>query len=146
MPKPTIVAKNPDGLQDLLDRIGDKLGESTLRQASVAGARVVLEEAKVRAPVGPLAHHQGTEKFSIGFGRDSLLIAYMPENSVPGRMATYMVTWAADAYYLRFYEYGTSKKAAMPFFRPAIDATVRAQLEAIEEVLNKAMSEAQRGE
>lgn len=146
MPKPTIVAKNPSGLQDLLNRIGDKLGESTLRQASVAGARVVLEEAKQRAPVGPLPHHQGSEKFPVGFGRDALLVAYLPENSIVGRVATYMVTWSADAYYLRFYEYGTSKMDAKPFFRPAIDATVRSQLDAIEGVLDKAMSEVRRGQ
>jgi HK97 gp10 family phage protein len=144
MPK-LLEITNPDGFPELLRRMGDALGESAIRTAGAAAASVVLEEAKRRVPVGWIERHQGTKKFPIGFGRDSMLVAYLPEKSVTGRQATYMVTWAKDAFYLRFVEYGTSKMAAQPFFRPAIDATKMAQDYAVIEALNQKIAEAKLG-
>ncbi|WP_350029660.1 HK97-gp10 family putative phage morphogenesis protein [Caballeronia sp. ATUFL_M2_KS44] len=144
MPK-LLEISNPDGFPELLRRMGDALGESAIRTAGAAAASVVLEEAKRRVPVGWIERHQGAKKFPIGFGRDSLLAAYLPEKSVTGRQATYVVTWAADAFYLRFVEYGTSKMAAQPFFRPAIAATKMAQDYAVIEALDKKVAEAKLG-
>lgn len=144
MPKLITVA-NPDGFPDLIRRMGDALGESAIRTAGAAAASVVLEEAKRRVPVGPGAHHQGVKSFPVGFGRDSLLVTFVPEKSVKGRQATYVVTWAAEAYYLRWIEYGRSNAAAQPFFRPAIDATKIAQDYAVIEALDKKMAEAKLG-
>ncbi len=134
--------KNPNGFSELLQKMGAALGESALRKAAASAASVVLKEAKARAPIGPLPHHQGSKQFPVGFGRDSLLVTFKPEMSVEGKMATYTVTWSKDAYYLAFYEYGTSKMAARPFFRPAIDATKDAQLQAIRDSLSQSMREA----
>jgi HK97 gp10 family phage protein len=126
----------------MLNKMGEALGESALRKAGAAAASIVLKEAQRRAPVGPLNHHQGVEQFPVGFGKDQLLVAYVPERSVEGRIADYMVTWGKDGYYLRFYEYGTSKMAAQPFFRPSIEATRNAQYYAAIEQLDKAILEA----
>ncbi|WP_244112102.1 HK97-gp10 family putative phage morphogenesis protein [Burkholderia gladioli] len=136
---------NPDGFPELLRKMEGALGESAIRKAGAAAATVVLKEAQRRVPVGPGAHHQGSEQFPVGHGRDSLLVAFLPEKSVNGRQATYAVTWAASAYYLRFVEYGTSKMAAQPFFRPSIDATKNAQDYAVIEELDKAIAEAKLG-
>ncbi|MBU9173980.1 HK97 gp10 family phage protein [Burkholderia gladioli] len=121
------------------------LGESAIRKAGAAAATVVLKEAQRRVPVGPGAHHQGSEQFPVGHGRDSLLVAFLPEKSVNGRQSTYMVTWAASAYYLLYLEYGRSGMAARPFFRAAIDATKNAQDYAVIEELDKAIAEAKLG-
>ncbi|WP_232430255.1 MULTISPECIES: HK97-gp10 family putative phage morphogenesis protein [Burkholderia] len=134
--------QNPNGFSDLIRRMGAALGESAIRKAAASAASVVLREAEVRAPVGPLPHHQGSQKFPVGFGRDALLVTFNPEKSVEGKHATYTVTWSKDAYYLAFYEYGTSKQAARPFFRPAIDATKGAQLAAIRTSLAQSLREA----
>ncbi len=134
--------QNKDGFRQLLNGMGRAFGESTLRKAAAAGATVVKDEAKFHAPRGPLPHHQGPQKFPIGFGADNIIVAFNEEKSVDGKMATYMVTFAKDAYYLRFYEYGASQMAARPFFRPAIEAThglVNTRIDnVIEEALRKA--------
>ena len=43
---------NPDGLTSALRGLDDIASESVLRQAAVAGARVIFDEVKLRAPVG----------------------------------------------------------------------------------------------
>ncbi|WP_454826034.1 HK97-gp10 family putative phage morphogenesis protein [Paraburkholderia xenovorans] len=140
-----VETSNPDGFPDLLRKMEGALGESTIRKAGAAAATVVLDEARRRVPVGPGAHHQGSKQFPVGFGRDSLLVTFLPEKSVVGRQATYLVTWSADAYYLRWIEYGRSNAAAQPFFRPAIDATKMAQDYAVIQEFDKAITEAKLG-
>ncbi len=138
----SVRAKNPQGFANMLRQMGAALGESAMRKAGAAAASVVLKEAKARAPVGPQPHHQGKKKFPVGFGRDSLLVYFKPEKSSAGHYSTYTVAWSKDAYYLAFYEYGTSKKAARPWFRPAIEATRAKQKEAVREQLDKSLREA----
>ncbi|WP_244112893.1 HK97-gp10 family putative phage morphogenesis protein [Burkholderia gladioli] len=140
-----VEVSNPDGFPDLLRKMEGALGESAIRKAGAAAATVVLKEAQRRVPVGPGTHHQGSEQFPVGHGRDSLLVAFLPEKSVNGRQSTYMVTWAASAYYLLYLEYGRSGMAARPFFRAAIDATKNAQDYAVIEELDKAIAEAKLG-
>ncbi|WP_244125135.1 HK97-gp10 family putative phage morphogenesis protein [Burkholderia gladioli] len=140
-----VEVSNPDGFPELLRKMEGALGESAIRKAGAAAATVVLKEAQRRVPVGPGAHHQGSEQFPVGHGRDSLLVAFLPEKSVNGRQSTYMVTWAASAYYLLYQEYGRSGMAARPFFRAAIDATKNAQDYAVIEELDKAIAEAKLG-
>ncbi|WP_254228342.1 HK97-gp10 family putative phage morphogenesis protein [Burkholderia gladioli] len=140
-----VEVSNPDGFPELLRKMEGALGESAIRKAGAAAATVVLKEAQRRVPVGPGAHHQGSEQFPVGHGRDSLLVAFLPEKSVNGRQSTYMVTWAASAYYLLYLEYGRSGMAARPFFRAAIDATKNAQDYAVIEELDKAIAEAKLG-
>jgi hypothetical protein len=96
-----VEVSNPDGFSDLLRKMESALGESAIRKAGAAAASVVIEEARRRVPVGWIQHHQGSKKFPVGFGRDSLLVTFLPEKSVPARQATYAATWAADAYYLQ---------------------------------------------
>ncbi|PRH29658.1 HK97-gp10 family putative phage morphogenesis protein [Burkholderia gladioli] len=140
-----VEVSNPEGFSELLRKMEGALGESAIRKAGAAAATVVLKEAQRRVPVGPGAHHQGSEQFPVGHGRDSLLVAFLPEKSVNGRQSTYMVTWAASAYYLLYLEYGRSGMAARPFFRAAIDATKNAQDYAVIEELDKAIAEAKLG-
>ncbi|KVO11798.1 hypothetical protein WJ73_19390 [Burkholderia ubonensis] len=116
--------------------------ESTLRQAAVAGARVIFEEAKVRAPISVRGWETQSQKRYPGMLRDSMLIAYDREKSVEGKIASYIVTWSKEAFYGRFVEYGTSNMAAEPFLRPAFDAKQTEVARAIDEVIDRKVKEA----
>ncbi|WP_321919305.1 HK97-gp10 family putative phage morphogenesis protein [Paraburkholderia tropica] len=118
---------NPESLTAGLRDLEAAMSESTLRQAALAGARVFLAEEQLRVPVAS------------GEGRDNLIIAYDDEVSLLGVIASYIVTWTKEAFYLRFIEYGTSKMAAKPFKRPAYEAKKSAAAQAVDDVLNKAI-------
>ncbi|CAJ5616505.1 phage protein, HK97 gp10 family [Burkholderia pseudomallei] len=139
-----IVVINPDALTAKLRALGDIASESTLRQAAVAGAREVLYEAKLRAPVYAQAFEGqasgvGWTRYGVqyypGYLRDHLIIAYDKQVSVAGRIASYIVTWTREAFYGRFVEHGTSKMAAKPFLRPAYEAKKADVKNAIDDVI-----------
>lgn len=122
--KPFEVA-NPEALTAQLRALSLAVSESTLRQAAVAGARVLLDEMKLRIPV------------RTGKGKDSLLIAYDKDVSVEGKIASYIVTWSKEAFYLYFVEFGRSGVAADPFMRPAFEAKKTAAAEAVRQVVDE---------
>ncbi|CAB3688583.1 hypothetical protein LMG24238_02993 [Paraburkholderia sediminicola] len=96
----------------------------------MAGARIILDEMELRIPVAS------------GKGKTSLLIAYDKEVSVTGKIASYIVTWSKEAFYLRFVEYGTSHSAANPFMRPAFEAKKNAAAEAVRQVIDEKLKAA----
>lgn len=127
MARSAMTMVNPEALTAGLRDLEAAMSESTLRQAALAGARVFLAEEQVRVPVDS------------GEARDNLIIAYDDEVSLQGVIASYIVTWTKEAFYLRFIEYGTSKMAAKPFKRPAYEAKKSAAAQAVDDVLNKAI-------
>ncbi|WP_052391752.1 HK97-gp10 family putative phage morphogenesis protein [Paraburkholderia bannensis] len=139
-----ITIENPTALTDYLDRLETVASEEVLRQAAVAGARVIHAEVKLRAPVGNAYERKGT-KHVPGTLKRSVLIAYDDEESVAGHLAIYLVTWSKDAFYGRFVEFGTSRAAAKPFLRPGYDAKKQQAAEAVIEVIQKKAEEAARG-
>lgn len=122
--------ENESALTDVLRNAAVATSESTLRQGALAGARIFFNEITVRA----MPHYR------TGFLESSLLIAYVPEDSVEGAIATYTVTYSKKAWYARLLEYGTSKMAAKPFIAPAFEAkkqeAARAVTQKIKEVVN----------
>ncbi|KVE50420.1 hypothetical protein WI94_26475 [Burkholderia vietnamiensis] len=114
-----------------------------MRQATVAGARVIFDEVKLRTPIGIATweSRNGKQKRYPGFLRDNILIAYDKERSADGLRATYLVTWSKDAFYGRFVEYGTSKMAANPFLRPGYDASKDVAAEKFSEVIDEKVKE-----
>ncbi|MDR5761958.1 HK97-gp10 family putative phage morphogenesis protein [Caballeronia sp. LZ035] len=136
---------NPTALTDYLDRLETVASEEVLRQAAVAGARVIHSEVRLRAPVGTPYERKGSQHVP-GTLKRSILIAYDKEESIAGHLAIYLVTWSKDAFYGRFVEFGTSHSAAKPFLRPAFEATKRAAADAVIEVIQKKAEEAARGE
>lgn len=119
---------NPEALTAGLRTLSTAVSESTLRQAAVAGARVFLEEERLRIPV------------KTGKGRDGLIIAFDPEASLEGVIASYIVTWTKEVYYLKFIEFGRSDAAAQPFKRPAFEAKKTDAARAVDDVLNAAIN------
>ncbi|SDR47073.1 HK97-gp10 family putative phage morphogenesis protein [Paraburkholderia tuberum] len=141
----SVTIENPEALTAAISRLEEVQSESVLRQAAVAGARVLLAEIRARAPVGDSTYERGNKQHPPGFLRDSLLIAYDKELSVPGSLAMYLVTWSKDAYYGRFLEYGTSKMGAQPFLRPGYLAVRDAAGEAVIQTINAKIEELKRG-
>lgn len=137
----SFVIENPEALTDALRALDSVTSESVLRQAAVAGARVYFDEMKVRVPVGIRTYERkGTEIYP-GFLRDNILIAYDKEQSVEGRIASYIVTWSKQAFYGRFVETGTSKMAANPFLRPSYEAKKTAAADAVDAVFQQKVTE-----
>ncbi|MFM0210450.1 HK97 gp10 family phage protein [Paraburkholderia sediminicola] len=137
----SFVIENPEALTDALRALDNVTSESVLRQAAVAGARVYFDEMKLRVPVGIRTYERkGTEIYP-GFLRDNILIAYDKEQSVEGRIASYIVTWSKQAFYGRFVEAGTSKMAANPFLRPSYEAKKTAAAEAVDAVFQQKVTE-----
>lgn len=141
MAKNSFVVQNPQGLTDAIFALDEIASESVLRQAAVAGARVVHEEVKVRAPVASKAYERKGTKIYPGFLRDHIIIAYDKEVSTPGRIASYIVTWTKEAFYGRFVEHGTSKMAAKPFLRPGYEAKRQAAADKVGEVIQAKVKE-----
>lgn len=136
-----LTIENPAALTAAIDAIEQLASESVLRQATVAGARVIHAEVKRRAPVGDATYEGNGRAYAPGTLRDSILIAYDRERSVDGLRATYLVTWSKDAFYGRFLEFGTSKMAARPFLRPAYDAMKQAAADAFSTVIDQKVKE-----
>ncbi|WP_438391077.1 HK97-gp10 family putative phage morphogenesis protein [Caballeronia sp. DA-9] len=136
--------ENPTALTDFLDRLETVASEEVLRQAAVAGARVIHDEVRLRAPVGLPYERKGTQHVP-GTLKRSILIAYDKEESVTGKIAVYLVTWSKEAFYGRFVEFGTSHSAAKPFLRPSFDARKRQAIDAVIEVIEEKAGEAARG-
>lgn len=133
--------ENPQALRDTLLAAETVVSESVLRQAAVAGIRVIHAEVKLRAPVDKGIYEGKLGKHPPGFLREHIIIAYDDEASVPGRIASYLVTWSKEAFYGRFLEFGTSKMPAQAFLRPGYEAKKRAAAAAVDEVIQRKAKE-----
>lgn len=99
----------------------DQVVGASLKDAVAAGAGVLVPEVETRAPKGETLQLVGS-------------VGDEPSESSHNR-AVHKVY--VRRYYALFQEYGTSKMAAQPFFRPAIDAKQGEIAEAVQaEVLS----------
>ncbi len=126
-----------EGLAELgkaLRELPERVARNGLRVSVYAGAKVVRDEARARAPkaaqsLGPNQPPPGTLKRSVS-------MKHIPELSSLTRQ-TFFVTvrhgkkyrkqgkkgnLSQDAWYWRFVEFGTRKMRARPFLRPALEA------------------------
>lgn len=127
-----------DALSIKFDAIGVNAGLDNLaasitaqmRPAAQAGAQVLYEEVKLRAPIAK--RERKTKKGRVikpGALRDSIYQVYSVDNSTPER-ATYHVSWNyRKAPHGHLVEFGTSRASAHPFLRPSYDAKVGEALE-----------------
>ncbi|WP_213778877.1 HK97-gp10 family putative phage morphogenesis protein [Caballeronia sp. dw_276] len=137
--------ENLQAMTDVLRGLENVARESVLRQAAVAGARVIFEEVKLRAPVGDKVYERKGGTHTPGKLRDSILIAYDKDVSVTGKLASYIVTWSKEAFYGRFLEFGTSKMEAKPFLRPGYDAKKQQAADAVDAVIQTKVAEFMHG-
>lgn len=137
----TFTVENPEALTSALRALENIASEQVLRQAAVAGARVIFAEVKLRAPVGNQSWEGAKQQRYPGYLRERILIAYDKAQSLEGKIASYIVTWSREAFYGRFIEYGSSRMAAQPFLRPGYEAKKAAAAEAVDGVIQAKVKE-----
>ncbi len=138
------------GLAELgraLRELPDRVAKNDLRGSVYAGAKVIRDEARLRAPraaqsLGPNQPPPGTLKRSV-------IMKHVPELSGLTRQTFFVLvrhgkkyrkqgkkgTLSQDAWYWRFIEFGTRKMRARPFLRPALEAKRREAAQAMKERL-----------
>ncbi len=144
------------GLNELaqqLQHLPDKLAGKILDRAVGAGARLIRDEVKARAPVDTGAlrsqifckreHHDSAfESIYVVGVRNG--VAHYANNVRNRRMNRAGQTYnnAGATYYWRFLEFGTRKMAAHPFLRPAFDAKNNEAVKVITETLDQQLPQA----
>jgi HK97 gp10 family phage protein len=123
-------------LNETLQRFPAKLERNILRGAIRAGASVIVEDARRRAPVLSVLDPRRV------FGALAKSIRVRGVQSKNGALVGGVFAGGvadvgrgkgkiqADAFYARFVEFGTAKMAARPFLRPAIDSKTPAAIDA----------------
>ncbi|WP_089340578.1 HK97-gp10 family putative phage morphogenesis protein [Burkholderia singularis] len=125
------------GLADLradFERLAKSQSTKALRRATLAGANVIRDEARIRAP-----KRSGKLKRNI-------VSAALRQKDAPG-IATAGVRVRtkgkadspSNAFYWRFVELGTQYMKAEPFFRPAFDSSLDKAEGAIRTELSRAI-------
>ncbi len=127
---------NLSGLNAQLDRI-TAAAQAATRPAAQAGAQVLADEVRARAPVSAQAHSTKDKKHTYQPGnlRAAIYQAYADDESGPTR-SVYRISWnKRKAFYGRFVEFGTSRMPARPFLRPGYDAAVERAISAVQTVM-----------
>ena len=146
-----------DGLDQLaqaLRELPKRVARNGLRGAVYAGAKVIRDEAKLKAPVAtaPLGADQPPQ----GTLKRSIIMKQVPELSSEQKQ-TFFVTvrhgkkyrkqgkngnLSQDAWYWRFVEFGTVKMTARPFLRPAFEGKKHEAVDAIKNRLAERIEQA----
>ena len=148
-----------EGLAELnraLRELPQRIANRGLRTAVYAGAKVIRDEARHRAPKA--AQSLGTKQPSAGTLKRSVIMKHIRERSGGGRQTFYVLVrqgkkyrnqgkrgnLSQDAWYWRFVEFGTVKMSARPFLRPAFDMKKNDALMAIKTRLAARIEQAAR--
>ena len=135
-----------EGLAELdraLRELPLRIANRGLRTSVYAGAKVIRDEARARAPKA--AQSLGPKQPPPGTLKRSVIMKHIRELSSGGRQTFYVMvrhgkkyqkqgkrgTLSQDAWYWRFLEFGTRKMAARPFLRPALESRRREAVDAI---------------
>lgn len=134
-------------LQVALKELPQRIAKNVLRGAVGAGAAVIRNEARARAPVSTgdvRAGHPppGTLKRAIYQKQIRELSSAVKQTFYVGvrkgkqyRNQGKKGNLSQDAYYAKFVEFGTAKMAARPFMRPAFEAKKGEAVQAIKDYL-----------
>jgi HK97 gp10 family phage protein len=150
----SVTIEGLDQLAQALRELPKRVARNGLRAAVYAGAKVIRDEAKVKAPIAtsPL----GGDQPPPGTLKRSIIMKQVPELSGEQKQ-TFFVTvrhgkkyrkqgkngkLSQDAWYWRFVEFGTVKMAAKPFLRPAFEGTKYQAVDAIKTRLAERIEQA----
>lgn len=136
--------RNLTGFKELaenLKKLGPKLAKNGLRSATSAGAAIIRNDARARAPVdtGELKKDiqikrerdtQGGELFRA-------LYSVYTRSGKRSRLSGKARNVDKDSFYWKFQEFGTAKQAAQPYMRPAFEANKDAAIDRIGEKLDE---------
>lgn len=142
-----------DQLARALRGLPTRVARNSLRGAVYAGAKLIRDEARLKAPVASEAQ---AKQEPPGTLRRSVIMKQIPQLSNNERQ-TFFVTvrhgkkyrnqgkrggLSQDAWYWRFVEFGTVKMAARPFLRPAFESKKHQALAAIKNRLSERIEQA----
>ena len=145
-----------EGAQDViraLQDFGDEIVQEKMREAVKAGAEVVAEDARTRAPMGTREPRKGAGvgrlKASIKVrmpkrGISAKVEADYPRNAGTRKSTTKKQKAGSKEYYAFEVEYGTRKMAAQPFMGPALAAKAPQVYDKMSRAMEEACREAQR--
>lgn len=136
---------NPSALTDALRQLETVASESSMRRATVAGARVVRKEILQRAPLGTEPHMRSGKLYPAGTLRKSIFIVFDEEDSLTAVRASYLVGIGRDAFYWQMLEWGTSRIPARPFFHPGYETAKARAADVITKVLEGTVAKALQG-
>ena len=124
------VSFDTGGLFAALDKMHAGL-VAEVRPAAQAGAQVLYEEVKLRAPVGKAPHKSKSGRIiQPGALKASIYQVFSQDNSSATR-STYHISWnARKAPHGHLVEFGTRRAPAHPFLRPAYEAEKERALQA----------------
>lgn len=136
--------KNLTGFKELaaaLRALPERVAKNGLHAAVGAGARVIRNSARTRAPkdTGEMAkdiqikRERGQQGGDTFVARYSVFVLTGKKSRLKGKKRNVQ----RDSYYWRFVEFGTSKMAARPFMRPAFEAEKEAAVAEIGEKLDQ---------
>ena len=148
-----------EGLAQLdraLRELPQRIANRGLRASVYAGAKVIRDEARSRAPKA--AQSLGPKQPPPGTLKRSVIMKHIRELSGGGRQTFYVLVrhgkkfrnqgkrgnLSQDAWYWRFVEFGTVKMSARPFLRPAFDMKKNDALTAIKTRLAERIEQAAR--
>lgn len=116
-----------DKFQEKLKEMGRK-GSTLENKALLEGAEIINKEIVSNAPV------------KTGKAKSKLTISKVKkEKGVKVVKVGVQKDDNSEAFYLKFYEYGTSKQAARPFMRPAFERKKKEALEKTKEVIREGL-------
>jgi HK97 gp10 family phage protein len=135
-----------DELAKKLKELGPKVAKNGLRRATSAGAAIVRNDARKRAPVdtGEMKRDIMMKRERDARGGDTTGAVYTVyvRSGKKSRMAGKKRDVDRDSFYWKFLEFGTAKMAAQPFLRPAFEANKEAAIEAIGKSLDETIQAA----
>lgn len=136
-----------DGLKELaaaMRELPDRVAKNALRRAVSAGAIVVRNEARARAPVdtGEMRRDIQVKRERNSAGQMVATYSVFVRSGKKSRLAGKKRNVQRDSYYWRFVEFGTVKMAAKPFMRPAFESKKEAAVTQIAAVLDQGIKTA----
>lgn len=122
-----------------MKQLPERVARNGLRAAVSAGAAVVRNDARNRAPVdtGELKRDIMIKRERDTKSEMSARYSVFVRTGKKSRLAGKKRGVQRDSYYWRFIEFGTSKMAKQPFMRPAFEAKKAEALAAIGKKLNE---------
>ncbi|MEK8132912.1 HK97-gp10 family putative phage morphogenesis protein [Paenibacillus filicis] len=106
-----------EGADKVLDALRDTQSgiHKEMRDLISKAAEIVFREADARAPIGPTGKTRFSLRITTGISKKGNFFASVVVGAHQGEST------ATSAFYVTFYEYGTSRQPPRPFMRPSYD-------------------------
>ena len=128
---------NGAGIEAHYAQLQAKVG-AAIRPAAQAGAQVLYDEVRLRAPRSDKPHSTKGKRYTFQPGnlQRAIYQAYATSQSVDGAVAVYDISWnKSKAFYGGFVERGTRYIAANSFLRDSYDAVQKDAKDEVRRVL-----------